>query len=525
MFDASHLAARPANTCPLTPLELLARTVERYPDRPAVAWRDATWSYRAFAGLVARMAEWLDRQGVGPGDVVSLMLGNRPELLAAHFAVPARGAVLNTINTRLEAEDIRYVLEHSGARLLIVDAGTGAGLPEGLPLPVHRLCDGPEDQAGLSFFHGPVPALDLTAQVRDEHQPIALNYTSGTTARPKGVVYTHRGAYLNALGNVLSLGFTRDTRYLWTLPMFHCNGWCHTWAVTAAGGLHVCLDRVDPALILDTIRARGVTHMCCAPVVLYMLLHEAEDPVAGRVLVCTGGAAPTPALLSGLERLGFDLLHLYGLTESYGPATLNDPEPEPDASVEARAEGLARQGLRHMTAGRARVLDEAGQDVPADGRTMGEIVMAGNTLMAGYFRNEEATEAAFRDGLFRTGDMAVMHPDGQIEIRDRAKDVIISGGENISSLEVETALHRHGDVLLAAVVAAPHEKWGEVPWAFVELKPGATADAATLDAFCRQHLAGFKRPKGYVFGPLPKTATGKIQKFRLREIAREGDAA
>ncbi len=516
MFTDPHLAARAANTHPLTPLDLLARTLEVHGARPGVAWRDQVWSYDEFGDLVARMAGWLRAEGIAAGDVVSVCLTNRPEMLAAHFAVPALGAVLNTVNTRLEPQEISYILAHSGAKLVLTETATRPDLQDDTGI-IHMLCDTPVDHSGLNFFHGDVPPLNLTAVIKDEHQAITLNYTSGTTGQPKGVVYTHRGAYLNALGNVLALGLTCDSRYLWTLPMFHCNGWCHTWAVTAAGGLHVCLDRVDPALILDTITMREVTHMCCAPVVLYMLLNNSNTPVPRRVKVGTGGAAPTPALLSGLEKLGFDLIHLYGLTESYGPVTINDPGADAPAEVEDRARDLARQGLRHVTAGCARVVDDTGVDVPADGQTMGEIVLAGNTVMAGYYGNPEETEEAFRGGVFHTGDLAVMHSDGQIEIRDRAKDIIISGGENVSSLEVETVLYRHPDVLLAAVVAAPDPKWGEVPYAFIELKDGSSLEADALDSFCREHLAGFKRPKYFAFGPLPRTATGKIQKFILRE--------
>jgi fatty-acyl-CoA synthase len=301
--------------------------------------------------------------------------------------------------------------------------------------------------------------------------------------------------------------------------MFHCNGWCHTWAVTAAAGLHVCLDKVEPQLILETIAARDVTHMCCAPVVLYMLLDAATDKVATRVKVGTGGAAPTPALLSGLSNLGFDLTHLYGLTEVYGPATINDPGEDGPTDMEERAALLARQGQRHVMAGYAQVSDDTGAYVPADGETLGEITLKGNTVMAGYLKNPEATEEAFEGGRFHTGDLAVMHPDGQIEIRDRAKDIIITGGENVSSLEIENVLHKHPDVLFAAVVAAPHPKWGETPWAFIEVKAGRTPDTADLDGFCREHLAGFKRPKRFVIGELPRTGTGKIQKFELRNKA------
>ena len=520
MFRDPHLAPRPANYQPLTPLSFLERALEVHATRPAIVWREHTWNYVEFGELVARMVGWLRAQGVGAGDVVSLILTNRPELLAAHFAVPALGAVLNTINTRLDDDEVAYILDHAGSALVLCEDTTRTAVAES-PVPFHRLCTDKGAGDGLDFFTGTVDEVDLLGGVDDEFQPLALNYTSGTTGRPKGVVYTHRGAHLNAISNAAGLGFDQQTRYLWTLPMFHCNGWTHTWAVTAAGGMHVCLDKVDPALVIETIAGRQVTHMCCAPVVLYMLLDHMDTPTPSRVKVGTGGAAPTPTLLSGLEQLGFDLMHLYGLTESYGPATMNDPGPDGPRDLLVRAEMLARQGRRHKTAGRARVVDENGDDVPANGASIGEIVLRGNTLMAGYSRAPEATEAAFKGGLFHTGDLAVMHSDGQIEIRDRAKDIIISGGENFSSLEVEAVLHQHPDVLLAAVVAAQHPKWGETAWAFIETRNGVDVDDATLAAFCRERLAGFKRPKKFIVGTLPKTATGKIQKFLLREQAKE----
>ncbi|KZX98064.1 MULTISPECIES: AMP-binding protein [unclassified Sulfitobacter] len=519
MFDAQHLAARSANFRPLTPLDLLERTVEVHGTRPAVAWHDRIWDYTEFRQIVARMAHWLKAQGVGPGDVVSVMLTNRPEMLAAHFAVPALGAVLNALNTRLAGEEIAYILDHAGSKLVLCEARTAPAL-DGVATPVTMLCHRPGDGTGLDLFEGEAPALDWTANVTSETQAIALNYTSGTTGRPKGVVCTHRGAYLNAVGNVMMLGFTSVTRYLWTLPMFHCNGWCHTWGVTAAGGLHVCLEQVDPAPILELIGRHQVSHMCCAPVVLYMILDHGSSGPLRRVKVMTGGAAPTPTLLAGMEERGFDLLHGYGLTESYGPATLNDPGADAPGTVDERAAMLARQGYRHNTTAGIAIVDEAGQEVPYDGQSEGEIVLRSNTVMAGYYRDPEATEAAFAGGFLHTGDVAVRHPDGQIEIRDRAKDVVISGGENISSIELETVLHKHPDVLLAAVVAAPHEKWGETPWAFVEPRKDSALTEADLDGFCRQHLSGFKRPRRFVFGELPKTATGKIQKFLLRETAK-----
>jgi len=524
----AHLAPRPANHVPLTPLDLLERTIEAHPERHAVVWRDRSLTYRAFGRMVARFASFLLDRGVGPGDVVSVIAPNRPEMLAAHYAVPMIGAVLNTINTRLETETVSYILDHAEARLLIadpafIDTARTAASAAGVPLVVFSAGDGAAASDGLDLFAEDVQvAVDYRAFVRDEWQPICLNYTSGTTGRPKGVVYHHRGAYLNALGNVLALGLDRHSVYLWTLPMFHCNGWCHTWAVTAAAGLHVCLDRVDPALIFAAIERHGVTHLSCAPVVLYMLLNHPDSrkkEVSRKVRVATGGAAPTSALIAQMEALGFDLIHLYGLTESYGPATLCELDGTAGLDVEEKAQLLARQGFRHVTGSRVRVVDSAGADVARDGTTTGEIVLAGNTLMAGYYRDEAATAGAFAGDVFHTGDLAVVHGDGRIEIKDRAKDVIISGGENISSLEVENELHRHPAVLIAAVVAAPDPKWGEVPCAFVGLKEPEAVTAEELTAFCRERLAGFKVPKRFVFGELPKTATGKIQKFLLRAEA------
>lgn len=531
MLIEPHLMQRSANHRPLTPLDFLDRTVETYPDRPAVVWRETSWSYREFSGQVSRFSSFLLASGVEPGDVVSVIAQNRPEMLAAHYAVPAVGAVLNTINTRLDAGTIAYILDHSQSRMLICDPTTYTVAQAAVGLAGVALfvfgdgTDGQHENVLDLLVHGDAVAARAD-RVADEWQPICLNYTSGTTGRPKGVIYHHRGAYLNALGNVLALGLNQRSVYLWTLPMFHCNGWCHTWAVTAAGGLHVCLDRVDPATIFAMIEQREVTHLSCAPVVLYMLLSHPDrpmSPLSRRVTVATGGASPTSTLIEQMDELGFDLVHLYGLTESYGPATLCIlPDEMAGASPQAKARVLARQGTRHPTANKVRVVDAAGADVPRDGASQGEIVLCGNTLMAGYYRDADATDAAFADEVFHTGDIAVMHPDGAVEIKDRSKDVIISGGENISSLEVESTLHRHPSVLLAAVVAAPDPRWGEIPCAFVELKPGATTNAGELAAFCRQNLAGFKVPRRFVFRELPKTATGKIQKFVLREAALVG---
>jgi fatty-acyl-CoA synthase len=526
MRQEKHLAPREANFRPLTPLDFLERSASVYPDRPAVIWHDQRYSYRAFGELVGRFAAMLRRKGISRGDTVSIMAPNRPEMLAAHYAVPMVGAVLNTINIRLDADTVNYILKHSESRILIVDpscADVARQAAAGLNVALVYLNGGAGSREAESFgalTGDETPDPITSSAVADEWQPICLNYTSGTTGRPKGVVYHHRGAYLNALGNVLSLGLNTSSVYLWTLPMFHCNGWCHTWAVTAAGGTHVCLDKVEPSPIFRAIESHGVTHLSCAPVVLYMLLNHPDrslrDP-ARRVLLATGGASPTSALIRQLDVLGFDLVHLYGLTESYGPATLCALRDDWDlTSDEDKARALARQGVRHMTASHVRVVDEEGADIANDGLAVGEIVLRGNTLMAGYYGDEAATEAAFTGGEFHTGDLAVCHPDGYIEIKDRSKDIIISGGENISSLEVESVLHQHPAVLLAAVVAVPDEKWGETPCAVIEMKDGMTATPEELTAFCRARLAGFKVPRRFVFEPIPKTATGKVQKFQLR---------
>lgn len=518
-----------ANFRPLSPLDFLDRAVEAFPERTAVVWHDRSWSYAEFAGIVVRMMDLLRAHGVGKGDVVAIISGNRPEMLAAHYAIPAVGAMINALNTRLDASVIKHILSHSGAKLLLADqAGTavagGVAADLGLPRFVFPPINEASDDSGLLNTR-PATGCDFSAQVVDELQPIALNYTSGTTSKPKGVVLNHRGAYLNALGNVISLGFDAQTVYLWTLPMFHVNGWGHTWAVTAVGGTHVCLDKVLPADVFSLIDRHEVTHLACAPVVLYMLLNDParalRDP-SRKMRVASGGAAPTSALIAQMAEVGFEFIHLYGLTECFGPTTMRRLDPcEAQASNEDQARMLSCQGTRHVTANILRVVDEQGASVPADGRTLGEIVLRGNTLMSGYHKAPEATAQAFKGGVFHTGDLAVLHPDNQVEIRDRSKDLIISGGENISSLEVEDTLHRHPDVALAAVVAAPDAKWGEIPCAFVELRHGSRLVADDLRDFCRSHLAHFKVPRRFVFRELPKTATGKIQKFVLRDAAQE----
>lgn len=527
------LQRREANFQPLSPVRFLARENEAHPERCAIIWRDLRFSYAQFNSMAVRLAELITHAGIGAGDVVSVVARNRPEMLAAHFAVPSLGAVLNTLNTRLDVAALSYILEHSQSRLLIVeqavsDAALQAARAAGVTVMVLTDPESPEkgDTPGLLSGDIDPRAILNETMVTDEWQPVCLNYTSGTTGDPKGVVYHARGAFLNAMGNALSLGFGASTRYLWTLPMFHCNGWSHTWAVTAAGGTHVCLDGIEPAAILDHIARHGVTHMACAPVVLYMLLNDpGAESLRGakkRVSVATGGAAPTATLIASLSEMGFDLTHLYGLTESYGPASICElADDMADADPAEKARWLSRQGARHKTSGLIRIVDpETGADQPADGQSPGEILLRGNTVMAGYHRDPEATEAAFRQGWFHTGDIAVREPDGAIRITDRAKDVIISGGENISSLEVESVLHKHPSVLIAAVVAMPSDKWGETPCAFVECKPGAIVEEAEMTAFCRAHLPGFKVPRKFVFSDVPKTATGKIQKFLLREQAK-----
>jgi fatty-acyl-CoA synthase len=537
MRTDAFLSRRSVNHVPLTPVSFLWRTVEVHANKIAVVEDDRRLTWAQFGGWVKRIGGALHASGVQSGDVVSTVASNCAELLAAHFAVPLAGAVLNAINTRLDIDSLAYIFEHAESKLLLAHAAHAelvnlARRRIGRRLPtvwfgrdVRSALQAGDQTLDKWIDDAPLPEEDLIA---DEWSPICLNYTSGTTARPKGVVCHHRGAYLNALGNVLALKFSPETRYLWVLPMFHCNGWTHTWAVTAAGGMHICAGSLDPSSIIRVLEQGGVTHMCCAPTVLTML---ASDPafdglkLRNAVTVGTGGAPPSATLLEKLRAAGLNVTHLYGLTETFGPTSFCAPTSDwSGLSSECVAERLARQGAAHALASNLKVLDAEHRELPWDGVSTGEIVLEGNTVMAGYYKDPVATEKAFAGGVFHTGDLAVRHPDGQIEIRDRAKDIIVSGGENIASIEIESALLRHDTVMLAAVVAMPDDKWGEVPCAFIELRPGSSRPSETeLADHCRKYLARYKVPKRFVFREIPKTATGKLQKHVLRElIARTG---
>ncbi|MCH8154257.1 MAG: acyl-CoA synthetase [Proteobacteria bacterium] len=530
-----NLERNQANSAPLTPITFLRRAAAIYPDKTAVIHGPQRFTYRDLHARSCRLASALARRGIGRGDTVAIMAPNTPAMLEAHTGVPMAGAVLNPLNIRLDPATIAFILEHGGAKVLLTDrefsetVASALARVENPPLVVD--IDDPLAESGALIGELEYEALLAegdpgadAGEPGDEWQSISLLYTSGTTGNPKGVVYHHRGAYLNAFGNMITFGLGRDAVYLWTLPMFHCNGWTFTWAVTAACATHVCLRKVEPAPVFSLIEEHRVTHMCGAPIVLNMLANapqEAKVRFDHRVEIATGGAAPPSAVIEAMENDGFRVTHLYGLTECYGPATVCDWQPGwENLEPKARAGKLARQGVRYLTLEEIMVADpESAAELPWDGASMGEIMLRGNTVMKGYLKNPSATAAAFAGGWFRTGDLAVRHPDGYIEIKDRSKDVIISGGETISSLEVEEALYRHPKVLEAAVVAKPDEKWGESPCAFVTLKDGQSASAAEIIAFCRDMIAHYKAPRTVVFGPLPKTSTGKIQKFVLRERA------
>ncbi|HEX9791537.1 MAG TPA: acyl-CoA synthetase [Kiloniellales bacterium] len=526
-----------ANTAPLTPLTYLRRAAGVFPDKTAVIHGTARTTYAELYARSCRLASALAKRGIGRGDTVAILAPNTPAMLEAHYGVPMAGAVLNALNFRLDPATIAFILDHGTAKVLLCDREFAATAREALALAkVKPLVVDIEDvlaPAGETIGALSYEALlaegdpDSDAgEPADEWQSLSLLYTSGTTGNPKGVVYSHRGAHLNAFGNMITFGLRSDSVYLWTLPMFHCNGWTFTWAVTAACGTHVCLRKVEPAPVYAAIVEHGITHMCGAPVVLTILAHapaEAKKTFPQTVEIATGGAAPPSAVIEAMEANGFRVTHLYGLTETYGPATVCAwQEGWADLSDRQRTERMARQGVRYVTMDDAMVA--APEDLavlPRDGRTLGEIMLRGNTVMKGYYKNPAATAEAFRGGWLHTGDLAVCHTDSYMDVKDRSKDVINSGGENISSLEVEEALYRHPKVLEAAVVARPDEKWGETPCAFVTAKPGADLDEAEIIDYCRGVLARFKVPKTVIFGPLPKTSTGKIQKFVLRDQARD----
>ncbi len=534
-LDRNH-----ANFAPLTPLSLLARTASIWPERIAIIHGDRRTTWRDCDERSRRLASALERRGVGRGDTVAAMLANTPEMIEAHFGVPMMGAVLNTLNTRLDAEALAFMLDHGEARVLLTDTEFSPVMKAALALVKRRplvidIVDvlgpggellGERDYEALLAEGDPTYAWQPPD---DEWDAISLNYTSGTTGNPKGVVYHHRGAYLNAIANIVDWGMPRHSVYLWTLPLFHCNGWCFAWTIAANAGTSVCLRRVEAAAIFDAIRTHGITHYCGAPIVHSLLINAPDamkEGITHRVSGLVAAAAPPAAMIEGMERLGFDITHVYGLTETYGPATICAKQDAwATLDISARTERNGRQGVRNTMQEGMTVMDpKTMREVPADGETMGEIMFRGNITMKGYLKNPAATAEAFAGGWFHSGDLAVLQPDGYVKIKDRSKDVIISGGENISSLEVEDALYRHPAVVSAAVVAQPDAKWGETPCAFIELKPGAVATEDEIIAHCRGLLARFKVPKKVVFDVLPKTSTGKIQKFLLRERAKSAAA-
>ena len=530
--EARDPGPRAANLTPLTPIDFLERAADVQPDKIAIVDGDTSHSYAQFRSRSRRLAGALVARGIGTGDVVSILCPNSHHMLEAHFGVPIAGAILNALNIRLDAAGIAAILRHAGSRVLLVHASllplAEAALEQieaSVPLVVlggePGLDDDYEAILGAAVEHAGRPG--------DEWDTIALNYTSGTTGSPKGVLYSHRGACLNALGNIITFGLSPSSVYLWTLPMFHCNGWSFPWALTGIGGRHICLPKVEPREIFRLIEEERVTHLCAAPVVLTMLIEQAPAGLRGFdhgiVEIATGGAAPPSSVIESIERLGFRVTHLYGLTESYGPSTSCVPKDEwADLPLPERSRLMARQGVRNITMAEQQVLKD-GEPVAADGVSIGELVLRGNTIMKGYFKAAQETDAALDGGWLHTGDLAVVHPDGYVEIKDRAKDVIISGGENISSLEVEEVLYRHPAIGEAAVVAAPDAKWGETPVAFVRLTDGGSSlTSAQVIDFCRQHLARFKCPTSVIFGELPKTATGKVEKFVLRDRAAAASA-
>lgn len=523
-----------ANHTPLSPLRFLDRSASVFPDKTAIVHGDRRYTYREFADEVARLARVL-RAHIEPGDRVAYLCPNTPEMLMAHFAVPLAGGVLVALNSRLAGPELEYILDHAGVKILFVDSelvgsvrtvrahvGSVTGIVE---IPDSTI-PYPDVPAGVvttpydEFLHSRDGVADAPLHwgVADEQQVIAINYTSGTTGKPKGVMYSHRGAYLNSLGETFHNGFDGSTRYLWTLPMFHCNGWCTPWAVTAAAGTHVCLRAVRADAVWDAIDDLGITNLCGAPAVCTTIAGAERAHPVDALRITTAGAPPSPTVIGQLEALGITVVHVYGLTEVYGPYTICEYQESWNArTAEERAALISRQGVGMVQAENARVVDENMEDVPADGQTMGEIVLRGNNVMLGYYRDPQATAKAFAGGWFHTGDLGVMHADGYIQLKDRAKDIVISGGENISTVEVEQAIMSHPAVLDVAVVGVPHEKWGERPKAFVIVKPGHSVTAEEVAAHTRSLLAGYKVPDEIVFPlELPRTPTGKVLKFELR---------
>jgi fatty-acyl-CoA synthase len=502
----------------LTPNHFLTRSAYMFPDKTAVVYGDRRYTYGDLEERVNRLASRLKDAGLEKGDRVAFLCPNTPPMLDAHFGVPLAGLVLVAINTRLGKDEVKYIVEHSGSKMVFVDAELEHLLAD-VDLETVRIDDTGEAGDPYEDYLAEGSPEPVESVLEDEEETISINYTSGTTGKPKGVMYTHRGAYLSALGNVIETGMGYNTKYLWTLPMFHCNGWTYPWAVTAAAATHVCLRRVEAARIWELFEAEGITHYCAAPTVQIGIVNEeAARPLDVPVTAAIAGAPPSPTLLGGLLELNINPMHIYGLTETYGPLTTSGVHPEwEDLDMEERATIMSRQGQGYVTSDLVRVVDEDMNDIPKDAETMGEIVMHGNMVAKGYFENEEETDEAFKGGWYHSGDMAVWHPDGYIEIRDRNKDIIISGGENISTIEVEQAVMGHPAVMEAAVVAIPDEQWGERPKAFVVLKKGQEATEQEIIDYCKEHIARFKAPAAVEFTDLPKTSTGKVQKFVLRD--------
>jgi fatty-acyl-CoA synthase len=532
---AVGLDRNPANFQPLTPLSFLARTAQIFPDHPAVVHRAQRFSYADYYARARRLASALAQAGIGEGDTVSVMLANTPPMLEAHYGVPMTRAVLHSINTRLDAAIIAFMLDHAESKLVITDTEFAPVMKEALgkarvkPMlidyadPTFAGGEGLGGQDYETFIAGGDPEF-AWRMPGDEWDAISLNYTSGTTGNPKGVVYHHRGAHLLALGNILAGGIAAHPVYLWTLPMFHCNGWCFPWTVPAIAGTNVCLRYVRPEAIWNALADEGVSHLCGAPIVMSTILNAAPEEkrrLAGKVRFLTAAAPPPESVLAAMNAAGFDVVPVYGLTETYGPAVVNEWKSEWDAlDGNARAAKKARQGVRYVPLEDLAVMDpKTMEPVPADGQTLGEVMFRGNVVMKGYLKNADATEEAFAGGWFHSGDLGVMHADGYVQLKDRSKDIIISGGENISSIEVEEVLYKHPAVQAVAVVAKADEHWGETPCAFIELRPGSSTTAEELIAYCREHLARYKAPRHIHFVELPKTSTGKIQKFKLRAMA------